>query len=72
MDPDEKLDLMASDVLKQREKRAEFSRKKGGNDVDKDLDYINDRNRVYNKKLERNFGNTTAQTKANLERGSAI
>ncbi len=39
---------------------------------DREVDYINDRNKVFNKKLERNFAPFAAEIKANLERGSAV
>ena len=39
---------------------------------DKDIDYINDRNKVFNEKLERNFKNYAAEIKGNIERGTAL
>ncbi len=56
---------------KQIEKRGDFSRQRMFID-EKDVDYINDRNRVFNEKLERNFGKTAAEIKANIESGNAI
>ena len=38
---------------------------------EKDIDYINERNRVFNSKLERNFGKYAAEIKANIESGHA-
>ena len=38
----------------------------------KDVDYINERNKVFNEKIERNYGRYAAEIKANLERGSAL
>ena len=38
---------------------------------DKDIDYINERNKVYNEKLERHFNKYAADFKAGMERGSA-
>ena len=37
-----------------------------------DVTYINKRNEVYNKKIERAFDPYTAEIKANLERGTAL
>ena len=48
-----------------------YSRRRAFND-DKDVDYINERNRNYNKKLQRFFEKDAAEIKANLERGTAL
>jgi pre-mRNA-splicing factor SYF2 len=37
-----------------------------------DVDYINDRNRKFNEKLNRFFQKDAAEIKANLERGTAL
>ncbi len=39
---------------------------------EKDIDYINDRNKVFNEKLERNFSKYAKHIKANIESGNAI
>jgi hypothetical protein len=39
---------------------------------EQDVDYINERNRVFNKKIQRSFGKYAAEIKANLERGTAL
>ena len=39
---------------------------------DKDVDYINERNKVFNEKLDRNYGNYAAEIKGNIERGTAL
>ena len=54
-----------------QEKRDKFSRKRLECE-DKEIDFINDRNKVFNKKLERSFAPYAAEIKANLERGSAV
>lgn len=46
-----------------------FSRRRAFN-PNKDIDYINERNAHFNKKIERAFGTHTAEIKANLERGA--
>ena len=40
--------------------------------ADKDIDFINDRNAHFNKKIDRAFGVHTREIKANLERGTAL
>jgi len=52
-------------------KRAKYSRRRPF-DEDEDIDYINERNMKFNKKLERFYGKYTAEIKQNLERGTAI
>ena len=37
-----------------------------------DVDYINDRNKHFNKKIDRAFGEYTKVIRENLERGTAI
>lgn len=48
-----------------------FSRRREFPD-DIDVHYINERNRVFNKKLNRYFEKNAAEIKANLERGTAL
>jgi pre-mRNA-splicing factor SYF2 len=52
-------------------KSAAFSRRRAHN-PDAAVDYINSRNAVFNKKLERAYGGVTKEIKANLERGTAL
>ncbi len=52
---EERLQRMADDIEQQIEKRADFRRERLNIDNEKDIDYINDRNKVFNEKLERNF-----------------
>ena len=52
-------------------KREKYSRRRMHND-DADIDYINERNMKFNKKLERFYGEHTAEIKQNLERGTAV
>lgn len=56
------LNKLQQDIIKQyyfvyfrQEKRGSFSRRRI-HDEDETVNYINERNRVYNQKLERNFG----------------
>ncbi|CDR97637.1 peptidyl-prolyl cis-trans isomerase, putative [Babesia bigemina] len=57
---------------KQYKQREKFSRRRAFDDDAKDVSYINDRNRVYNMKLDRAFKTHTAEIKQNLERGTAL
>uniref|UniRef100_V5H519 Pre-mRNA-splicing factor SYF2 n=1 Tax=Ixodes ricinus TaxID=34613 RepID=V5H519_IXORI len=59
------------DLEKQIDKRNKYSRRRRFND-DEDIDYINERNMKFNKKLERFYGQYTAEIKQNLERGTAV
>ncbi|OQR78862.1 pre-mRNA-splicing factor syf2-like [Tropilaelaps mercedesae] len=52
-------------------KREKFSRRRRF-DPDADVDFINERNQRFNKKLERFYGDHTKETKLNLERGTAL
>ncbi|XP_026756068.1 pre-mRNA-splicing factor Syf2-like [Galleria mellonella] len=70
-DRKEAVDKMVDDLEGQIAKRAKYSRRRIHND-DADIDYINERNAKFNKKLERFYGEHTAEIKQNLERGTAI
>ncbi|KAJ0174484.1 hypothetical protein K1T71_009592 [Dendrolimus kikuchii] len=70
-DRKEAVDKMVNDLEGQIAKRAKYSRRRTHND-DADIDYINERNAKFNKKLERFYGEHTAEIKQNLERGTAI
>jgi len=68
---EERLQRLVDDYQEQEKRREKFSRRRMFQEDD-DIDYINDRNRVYNKKLERAFGKYAADIKLNLERGTAL
>jgi len=70
-DKPENIDKMVQDLEKQVAKRDKFSRRRMYND-DADIDYINERNMKFNKKLERFYGQYTQDIKNDLERGTAI
>jgi hypothetical protein len=53
------------------QRRNTFSRRRAFNPED-DVDYINERNAVFNKKIERAFGEYSKDVKQNLERGTAL
>lgn len=71
IDTEERKNLLKNDIEQQQEKRNNFSRRRNFYE-DQNVDYINERNRKFNKKLERFFGKDSAEIKANLERGTAI
>lgn len=62
---------MAKEVEDRIEKRNSFSRRRTFN-ADKDVTSINERNRHFNDKLERNYSKYANEIKSNLERGTAI
>jgi cyclophilin family peptidyl-prolyl cis-trans isomerase len=67
---EERLNNLVQDMEKQEKKRQNFSRRRAFQD-DEDINYINNRNKVFNDKLQRSFGEYTAEIKYNLERGTA-
>ena len=68
---EERLQKLVDDIASQEEKRSKFSRRRAFYD-DEDINYINDRNRVFNQKLERHFGKYASEIKLSLERGTAM
>lgn len=70
-DNPEAIKNMVKDIESQIERRKKYSRRRTYND-DADVDFINERNSKFNKKLERYYGEHTAEIKQNLERGTAI
>lgn len=63
--------LMRNVSMCRKDKRSIYSRRRKFH-ADKDVDFINDRNAHFNKKIDRAFGQYTQETKANLERGTAL
>jgi hypothetical protein len=64
-------DRLADSIKEQQDKRKKFSRRRMYND-EEDVQWINERNRHFTKKIDRAFGDHTAEIKANLERGTAL
>ena len=62
---------LTADINKQIERRQKFHRRRC-HDEDKDITYINERNRKFNEKIERSYSKYTTEIKQNLERGTAI
>eukprot|EP01001_Neometanema_parovale_P008859 NODE_5115_length_981_cov_88.530303_g4906_i0.p1 GENE.NODE_5115_length_981_cov_88.530303_g4906_i0~~NODE_5115_length_981_cov_88.530303_g4906_i0.p1 ORF type:complete len:256 (-),score=96.84 NODE_5115_length_981_cov_88.530303_g4906_i0:126-893(-) len=52
-------------------RRTKFSRRRQFREG-ADVDYVNERNRVFNEKLKRSFDEHTVEIKQNLERGTAL
>ena len=69
--PKDAVDRMVAELNERQSKGAAFSRRRKFS-ADKDVDYINDRNAHFNKKIERAYGKHAAEIKANLERGTAL
>jgi len=69
---DDKLDSMVKELNKQDEKRLNFSRKRKGQGEGQFVDYINFRNKQFNRKIAKAFDSYTTEIKGNLERGTAL
>ena len=69
--PKERVQALVEDMHEAALRRASWSRRRTFHE-EKDVTYINKRNEVYNKKIERAFDPYTAEIKANLERGTAL
>ena len=67
----EALSRMVRELKDRDEARAKFSRRRAFNE-DATVDYINQRNAVFNKKISRAFDKYTTEIKQNLERGTAL
>ncbi|XP_076069143.1 pre-mRNA-splicing factor syf2 [Oratosquilla oratoria] len=70
-DSKDAIDGMVQDLEKQISKREKYSRRRIHDD-DADINFINERNMQFNKKLERFYGGYTEEIKQNLERGTAV
>jgi len=63
--------MMAKEIEERIEKRNKFSRQRLP-DESQNVTSINDRNRMFNKKLERNYSKFSNEIRGNLERGTAM
>ena len=68
---DIKKELLGNDIKQQIEKRSQFSRRRPILEED-EVDYINERNQKYNRKLHRFFGKESKEVKNNMERRTAL
>ena len=66
----EGLDRMSQHIKDREETRDKFSRRRMA--IDTSVDFINDRNEVFNKKIKRAFDKYTVEIRQNLERGTAL
>jgi len=57
--------------FRSQDKKNKFSRKRLNED-EGDITYINERNRVFNKKIARYYDKYTAEIRASFERGTAL
>ncbi|PNW88621.1 hypothetical protein CHLRE_01g037400v5 [Chlamydomonas reinhardtii] len=69
--PAANVEKMVAELQERDRKKDEFSRRRAHNDGS-DVDFINDRNAHFNKKIQRAFGQYTTEIKGNLERGTAL
>ncbi|KAK5966643.1 Pre-mRNA-splicing factor syf-2 [Trichostrongylus colubriformis] len=65
------MERLAQDVQGQSKRREQFHRRRLF-DPDAPIDYINDKNMRFNKKLEKFYGQYTEDIKEDLERGTAV
>ena len=69
--PKEKVQALVEDMHEAALRRTKWSRRRTFHE-EQDVTYINKRNEVYNKKIQRAFDPYTAEIRANLERGTAL
>jgi pre-mRNA-splicing factor SYF2 len=67
----EALEYLRNDIINREKQRQKFSKRRLQTDA-ADVDYINDKNAQFNKKLKRAFDKYTLEIRQNLERGTAI
>ncbi|EAU83920.1 pre-mRNA-splicing factor SYF2 [Coprinopsis cinerea okayama7 len=68
---DEAIDRVVGKINKDIDKKAKFHRKRLNED-EGDITYINEHNRVFNKKIARYYDKYTAEIRASFERGTAL
>ncbi|KAI9328588.1 SYF2 splicing factor-domain-containing protein [Zopfochytrium polystomum] len=68
---EENVNRLVKEVLKQEERRKNFSRRRAFKE-DEDVTYINERNMRFNKKVSRAYDKYTKEIKASFERGTAL
>ncbi|OZJ03521.1 hypothetical protein BZG36_03426 [Bifiguratus adelaidae] len=69
--PAEAIDRLVNDTKKQEETRLNRSRKRAERGDD-DISWINEKNRIFNKKVARFYDKYTKEIRDNLERGTAL
>ncbi|KAH7928823.1 mRNA splicing factor SYF2 [Leucogyrophana mollusca] len=68
---EEAIDRVVGKINRDIDKKGKFSRKRLNED-EGDITYINERNRVFNKKIARYYDKYTAEIRASFERGTAL
>lgn len=68
---DEQKERLADAMNNMFDKKRQFSRRRD-HIADEDVTYVNERNRLFNKKMHRYFGAYTEEIRQNLERGTAL
>lgn len=68
---DDAIDRVIGKLNQEQDKRNKFSRKRLNED-EGDITYINERNRVFNKKIARFYDKYTSEIRASFERGTAL
>lgn len=68
---EERVDALVGSLADIEQKRNKFSRRRQHYEED-EITYINERNRVFNRKVARTFDKYTSEIKNNLERGTAL
>jgi len=67
----EGVERMVAELEAAAQRKAKFSRRRTFNE-DEDVSYINERNRIFNKKAQRAYEAYTTEIRQNLERGTAL
>lgn len=67
----EGLDRMSKELEERMKTRKKFSRRRQHYEGE-DVDYINDQNRLFNRKASKAFDKYTVEIRQNLERGTAL
>jgi len=68
---EEAIDKVVSKINQDVDKKRKFSRKRANED-EGDITYINERNRIFNKKIARFYDKYTTEIRASFERGTAL
>jgi len=68
---EEDIDRVVGKINQDIDKKGKFSRKRLNED-EGDITYINERNRVFNKKIARYYDKYTTEIRASFERGTAL
>jgi hypothetical protein len=68
---EEAIQRVVQDSVQRKNQKRVFSRRRVF-DADEDVTYINERNRRFNRKLERDYNDHTKELRQNIERGTAI